>query len=166
KRILYTPLNPNSILYGKMLSNLTMSILQLLVMFIFSWLVFGLNIFTDVLSLIIMILASAFACSAFGIFLASVAKSRKQVQGLSTVIILLMSAIGGSMVPLFIMPDIMSKIAVFSVNYWALQGFFDIFWREMSMLHILSRAGVLFGMGLIITTLAFRFYRSNILKLV
>lgn len=44
-----------------------------------------------------------------------------QARGLSTLIILIMSAIGGSMIPLFLMPAIMKKIAVFSVNYWGIQ---------------------------------------------
>ena len=47
-----------------------------------------------------MILATAFACASFGIFIASIAKTRKQVESYSTLIILVMSAIGGSMVPL------------------------------------------------------------------
>ena len=70
-----------------------------------------------------MILTTAFAVSSFGIFLVAIAKSRQQLSGLSTIVIMAMSAIGGSMVPLFIMPAIMQKIAVVSVNYWGIQGF-------------------------------------------
>jgi len=44
-----------------------------------------------------------------------------------------MSCIGGSMIPLFAMPLFMQKISVFSVNYWGVQGFYDIFWRMLPL---------------------------------
>ena len=83
--------------------------------------------------LILMIIATSFAVSSLGIFLAAVAKTRQQAQNLSTIIILVMSAIGGSMIPLFIMPSILQKIALLSVNYWGIQGFYDLFWRALPL---------------------------------
>ena len=134
-------------------------------MFVFTWLAFGLNIFLDLPSLLIMIVSTAFACSSFGIFLASIAKTRQQVQSLSMIIILVMSAIGGSMIPLFIMPEIMQKIAVISVNYWAIQGFYDIFWRELPIFDILERAGYLIGIGVLVSSLSIFLFKKNILKI-
>jgi len=166
KRLLYSPIKPNDILFGKMGASLILSILQLVVMFIFSWLVFGLPIFKDVTSLILMILTTAFAVSSFGIFLVAIAKSRQQLQGLSTIIILVMSAIGGSMIPLFVMPEIMQKIAVVSLNYWGIQGFYDIFWRNLPLSDILSKMGVLVGIGLVMTFISIRLFKKNVLKLV
>ena len=148
-----------------MMTGLTVSILQLLIMFLFAFFAFGLNISIDIPSLILMILATAFACSSFGIFLASVSNSRQQVQSLSTIIILIMSAIGGSMMPLFIMPEII-KIAVVSVNYWGIQGCYDIFWRQLPFTTVLIKAGILFGIGLLMTIISVQLFRKNVLKLV
>jgi len=124
KRLLCSPMNPVSIISGKMIYALFIAILQLVILFIFAALVFRLNILIDLPSLIVMILTTAFACSSFGLFLAAICKSRKQVESLSVIVILIMSAIGGSMMPIFIMPEFMQKIAVFSVNYWSINGFF------------------------------------------
>lgn len=166
KKLLYSPINPSSLLYGKMLAGLVLSNVQLVIMFLFAWLVFGLNIAIDIPSLIIMILATAFACTSFGMFLAAIARSRAQVQGLATIIILVMSAIGGSMIPLYIMPEFMQKVAVVSVNYWGIQGFYDIFWRELPITDVLVNAGVLTGFGLVLSTIAVRQFNKNVLKLV
>lgn len=166
KRLLYSPLKPTDILFGKMASALVLSVLQLLIMFVFSWLAFGLPIFKDIPSLLLMILATAFAVSSFGIFLVSIAKSRQQLQGFSTIIIMLMSAIGGSMIPLFVMPVIMQKIAVISVNYWGIQGFYDIFWRSLPLTEILPRMGVLVGIGLVMTFVSIRLFKKNLVKMV
>ncbi len=166
KRLLYSPIKPTDILFGKMAASLLLALLQLIVMFVFSWLVFGLPIFKDLPSLILMILATAFAVSSFGIFLVSIAKTRQQLQGLSTIIILIMSAIGGSMIPLFVMPEIMQKIAIVSVNYWGIQGFFDIFWRNLPLKDILPKIGVLLGIGLVMTLISMRLFKKNLLKMV
>jgi ABC-type multidrug transport system permease subunit len=165
KKLLYSPIKPSSILFGKMISTTIVSIVQLTVMFLFAWIAFRLNIFIDVPSLIIMILSTAFACGSFGIFIASIAKTRKQVESFSTLVILIMSAIGGSMVPIFIMPAIMQKIAVFSVNYWGIQGFYDIFWRHLPISDVLIRVTVLIGIGLFMMLISIKNFKKNILSI-
>ncbi len=129
KKLLCSPIPPNYILFGKLVFANIISIIQLSIMFIYAWLFFGLDIMHHLPSLILIILTMAFACSGFGIVLASFAKTRQQVQGFSSIIVLIMSGIGGSMIPIFVMPEIMQKIAVFTVNYWAIQGIYDIFWK-------------------------------------
>lgn len=167
KKLLCSPIHPNNILFGKMLTSNLVSILQLTIMLVYAWLVFGLNLFQNIPALILLILATAFACSSFGMFLSSIAKTRSQVQGLSTLIILSMSAIGGSMVPSFIMPEWMQKVSVVSVNYWSIQGFFDIFWRQLPLTDstFLFRIIVLFGIGIIMTFISLQLFRKNILKM-
>lgn len=167
KRLLYSPLKPNHILFGKMLSTNIICIMQLTVMFLFAWIVFGLTIWQNIPSLVLMILATAFACSSFGIALASFAKSRAQVSGLSTLIVLTMSAIGGSMIPTFAMPAFMQRMSYFSVNYWGVQGFYDIFWRNLptSDPTFLTRVGVLIAIGLVLNFIAVKMFRKNVLAI-
>ncbi|HKL67804.1 MAG TPA: ABC transporter permease, partial [Bacteroidales bacterium] len=165
-RLLYSPINSHTILYSKMLFAFFVAVIQLTVMFLFAWIFLGLDISVNITALFIMILATAFSISSVGIFLAAIAKSRQQAQSLSTLIILVMSAIGGSMIPLYFMPDIMSKIAVLSINYWGIQGFYDIFWRVLPLPDILPKIFVLTGIGLVMTVLSIRLINRNILKLI
>ncbi len=165
-RLFYSPLKGSSILYGKMLIAFFVSLIQLMVMFVYAWLVFGLDIFTNIPALIMMIIATGFAISSFGVFLAAISKTRQQAQGLSTIIILVMSAIGGSMVPLFIMPEIMQTIGMISLNYWGIQGFYDIFWRDLPTADIFPRILVLLGIGLVMTFISIRLFKKSILKIV
>jgi len=164
-RLLYSPLKVSSILYGKMLFAFFISILQLTSMFLFAWLILNLDLSLNIPALILMIIATAFAVSGLGIFLASVAKTRQQAQNLSTIIILIMSAIGGSMIPLFIMPVILQKIALLSVNYWGIQGFYDIFWRNLPLSAILPKIFILTGIGIIMTLSSIWLFKKRIMKL-
>jgi len=164
-RLLYSPLKGSTILYSKMLFAFFISVLQLTVMFMFAWLVFKMDISVNIPGLILMIIATSFAVSGIGIFLAAVAKTRQQAQNLSTIIILVMSAIGGSMIPLFIMPAILQKIALISVNYWGIQGFYDIFWRNLPLEAILPKIFILMSIGLIMTLTSIQLFKKRIMKL-
>jgi ABC-type transport system involved in cytochrome c biogenesis permease component len=168
KKLLCSPLRSNHILYGKMVFANIISIAQLSIMFVYAWLVFGLTIMHHLPSLVLMIFVTAYACSSFGIFLASFAKSRQQVQTLSTLVVLIMSGIGGSMIPVFMIPEFMQKISVFSVNYWGVQGFYDIFWRLLPLTDItfLSRVLVLIFIGTLLNFIALQMFKKNILKIV
>jgi ABC-2 type transport system permease protein len=164
-RLLYSPLKGSTILYSKMLFAFFISILQLTTMFLFAWLVLNMDLSVNIPGLILMITATSFAVSSLGIFLAAVSKTRQQAQNLSTIIILVMSAIGGSMIPLFIMPAILQKIALLSVNYWGIQGFYDLFWRVLPLKEILPKILILMGIGLIMTLASIQLFKRRIMKL-
>jgi len=167
KKLLCSPIPSDHILFGKLIFANIISIIQLIIMFVYAWLVFGLNITHHLTSLALMIFTIAFACSGFGVVLASFAKTRQQVQGLSTIIVLVMSGIGGSMIPIFVMPDILQKIAVLSVNYWGIQGIYDIFWKHVPLTDFtfLSKVVVLIGIGIILNSLALFLFKRNIVKI-
>lgn len=165
KKLLQSPITPFEILFGKMLTAVIVAIFQLSVMFVFSWLAFGLDIFMNLPALIIMILTTAIACSAFGVLLASIVRSKKQADSLSTIIILFMSAIGGSMIPLYIMPAFMQDAAVISVNYWSIQGFYDIFWRETGVAGVTQNAIVLIAITTGVLAISAFFFNKNILRI-
>jgi ABC-type Na+ efflux pump permease subunit len=164
-RLLYSPLKGSTILYSKMLFAFFISILQMTAMFLFAWLVLKMDMNVNIPGLILMIIATSFAVSSLGIFLAAIAKTRQQAHNLSTIIILVMSAIGGSMIPLFIMPAILQKIALLSVNYWGIQGFYDLFWRLLPLEEILPKILVLMSIGIVMTLASIRLFKKRILKM-
>ena len=164
-RLLYSPLRGSTILYSKMLFAFFISILQLTAMFIFAWLVLNMDMRVNIPGLILMIVATSFAVSGLGIFLAAVAKTRQQAQNLSTIVILVMSAVGGSMIPLFIMPSILQKIALLSVNYWGIQGFYDLFWRALPLEDILPKILILMFIGVFMTLVSIWLFKKRIMRM-
>ncbi len=153
KRLMYSPVSPIHIMFGKILFALVISVIQLSVMIVFTWAALGMDLGYNIFYLMMVVVATAFACSGFGIFIAAISTSRKQAESMATIVILLMSAIGGSMIPIFFMPEFMQKIAVISLNYWAIQGFFDVLGREVSFLQVITKVGVLIGIGATMMTI-------------
>jgi ABC-2 type transport system permease protein len=62
--------------------------------------------------------------------LATLARTRAQLSGFSTILILTMSALGGSMFPRFLMSESMQKVGLLTFNAWALDGYLKVFWRN------------------------------------
>jgi ABC-2 type transport system permease protein len=60
----------------------------------------------------------------------------------------------------------MQNLSVVSINYWSIQGFYDILWRDLPIGGaFLTKVGILLAIGVTLTLLAFRFFRKNVLAL-
>jgi ABC-2 type transport system permease protein len=122
----------STLLAGKWMFFAVVGALQLTVMFVWGALVFDLDLWhvKQLAGFVVMTAFTAAAGAAFGVVLATLCKSRAQLSGLSTIVILIMSALGGSMVPRFVMPDFMNTTALFTFNGWALDGYLKVFWFD------------------------------------
>lgn len=130
KRLLCMPVKRSQILWSKYIFTIMLGVVQLMVLFIFAWLVFDVNIWSNFFNLFIVIIASAAAAVAFGMIIVSFAKSISQAEGVSTLLILTMSAVGGSWFPVQLLPDWMQTIAKFTLTYWSVEAFQDVLWRQ------------------------------------
>ncbi len=130
ERLLSTKASMSQLLMAKWLFLTAVGCTQITVMFLWAAFVFHLDLFTasHVAGFAAMALPTAAAAAGFGLVLAALCKTRAQLSGISTVIILVMSALGGSMVPRFVMPKFMETTALFTFNGWALDGFLKVFW--------------------------------------
>src|SRR4029453_10540163 len=81
----------------------------------------------------------------FGLVLAALSRSRKQLVALSNLVILSLSAVGGSMFPRFLMPESVQRMSLVTFNAWALDGFLDVLWRDQPLSAIVPEVAVLLG---------------------
>ena len=81
----------------------------------------------------------------------------------STFLVLLFSALGGSMVPRFMMPEWLQTIGQFTPNHWAIEAFYGILARDQTVLDLFEVWSVLIGgtiiMLLLTAFIAYRFRR-------
>jgi linearmycin/streptolysin S transport system permease protein len=129
-RILTTRLTLTRLLFGKLAYLWSLGVMQIVIMFIWGAVMFRLELLQHLGGFAIMTAATALATSAFGLLLASIARSRAQLAALANLIVLSISALGGSMWPRFLMPPAMQKAGLVLFNAWALEGFTNVFWRE------------------------------------
>jgi linearmycin/streptolysin S transport system permease protein len=133
ERLLSTNIGMTGVLVGKWILLALIGCLQLTVMFLWGRVAFGLPLFSHIPGFVVMTLFTAAAAAALGLVLASLAKSRAQLSGFSTILILTMSALGGSMFPRFLMSENMQKVGLLTFNASALDGYLKVFWRQAAI---------------------------------
>ncbi len=158
-RVLATRVSMTRLLVGKLVYLTAIAIAQLVVMFVCGQLFFGVELTTHLAGFLVMSVATALACSTFGLVLAALSRSRMQLVALSNMIILVMSALGGSMVPRYLLSEKIQKLGLLTLNAWAIDGFLKVFWREEPLWHLWPQVAVLLGAAALLFAAARRLAR-------
>lgn len=149
-RILASRARLEHIVLGKWLWMFFLGCLQIGVMFAWAELIFGIQLGDHLPGFCIMTASTAAATSSFAMFLATLCKSRAQLSALSVLIILSMSALGGSMIPRFAMSDRMREIGKWTFNAWAIDGFQKVFWHRLPIESLQLEVLVLCGSAIVL----------------
>jgi len=147
------------VLAGKWIFLSLMGVMQLTVMFLWGALMFHLPLASHLPGFYVMTTFTAMAAAGFGLVLATLSRSRAQLSGISTIVILTMSAVGGSMFPRFLMTETMQKFGLVTFNAWALDGYLKVFWREAPIRDLWPQVLVLSGLTVVFLALARVFAR-------
>lgn len=113
-------------------------------------------------ALLLMLLAISLAAVSLALTVACLVTTHAQAAALGPILNVLMAALGGVMVPLFVMPPVMQKIATYSPMNWGLEGLLNVLLRSGDIASILPQAGRLAGFALLMLTLAFGLFRRRI----
>ncbi|WP_047812683.1 ABC transporter permease [Rhodopirellula islandica] len=164
ERLLSTQMTMDHLLLGKWFYLTLLGCVQVTVMFVWAQLVFGLDLIGNLDGFVMMTLVTSAAAASFGLFLATLCKTRGQLNGLSVVAVLTMSALGGSMVPRYVMSEGLREAGLWTFNAWALDGYDKVFWRELPPSALQPQLAVLmataFGLLVLARLLAIRWETS------
>jgi ABC-type multidrug transport system, permease component len=147
-RIVVSNITTPGIYFGKFAPNFVIGFVQVFLLLTFGSFAFGMGIGSSLLGVIVLSIALITCSTSLGMLIASVSKSESQVVGLSLFLVLSTAALGGTMVPLQIMPDIMQDISKIVPQSWALTGYQNLFVRDQGIESILPNVGVLLGFSL------------------
>jgi ABC-2 type transport system permease protein len=158
-RLLSAPLPKIAILVGKLLPYYLVNLVQIFLMFAVGVLIFRMRL-GSVGALLLISISLAAAATGLGLLVAALGRTESQVDTLSVLLAISLGALGGMMVPVFVMPKIMQKIALVTPHAWALQGYHDSIVRGLGAGDVLAEAAVLMGFALVFFSVAlwrFRF---------
>jgi ABC-2 type transport system permease protein len=71
-----------------------------------------------------------------------------QAQNLTTILVLILSVVGGSMVPRFFMPPWLRELGWLTPNTWVLEAYSGIFWRGEGLVDLVMPCALLLTVGL------------------
>ena len=111
------------------------------------------------MALFIMVISTAIAATSYAILLGTIASTHEQAASFGSVSVIVLAALGGIWVPVFIMPGFMQAISIVSPLNWGLEGFYNIFLRGGGIKSILPFVGLLIGFSIISVFIAYQFRR-------
>jgi len=113
---------------------------------------------THYFALVLVTFSCALAALGFGLMVGSIATTHQQASAFGAVSIIIMAALGGLFVPMYLMPGFMQHVASLSPLNWGISGFYSIFIRGGGVLDVLPQAFKLLSL-FIVTVLITYVYR-------
>jgi ABC-2 type transport system permease protein len=134
-RLKTMPTNFSLILGAKLFVYLLAVVLQVLFVFSLAKLTFPLiglpelTMPSNLGAFMLVVVMTGLAAISFAAAVGTTARTQEQANGFGAVSIVIFAAIGGILVPSFVMPEYMKIISLGSPLYWCLEGFYTLFLR-------------------------------------
>jgi len=148
-RLMTSPISYATTLGSKIITYLSVCMLQFISMLLIGIYVFPyldlpvLVINGSYIVLFIVALFVGLAAIGLGILLGTIASTPEQSAPFGATLVVILAAIGGVWVPVFMMPKVMQVIAKISPMNWGLNGFYDVILRGGNFIDILPEIGLL-----------------------
>lgn len=149
-RIRTSPVSYATIISGKIITYMMICLIQFALMLLIAWLVFpslGLIPFKaggHLFAMTVIVLFSALAAIGLGILIGTISKTQEQSAPFGAIFVIILAALGGIWVPVFVMPDFMQKLAVISPMNWGITAFYDVILRNGNLSDVSTQLIFLF----------------------
>jgi len=149
-RLRTNPVSYSIVLAGKTVVFLTVCLIQFFLMVLIGVYLFpaiglpSLGISGKLFLAFLVASFSGLAAVGLGLLLGTVAKSQEQAAPFGATFVVVLAALGGVWVPVFMMPNFMQFISNLSPMNWGLNAFYDVFLRNIGLLEILPEILLLF----------------------
>jgi len=150
ERLMCSELTMTGLLAGKWLLMIIVGIVQVTVMFAWAQVAFGVDLAGHLPGFTVMTIVTAGAAASFALALAAGCRNRVQLNAVAIILILCMSALGGSMVPRYVMSETMQQFGKVTFNAWALDGYIKVFWRDLPLAALAPEVAVLLASAIIL----------------
>ena len=169
-RLSTSPLSYGELLLAKVFVFLCISLLQFFMMLAIGMYIFPylglppLEIGENIKILSLIALGAGLAAIGIGVLLGTLCRTQEQSAPLGATLTVILAAIGGIWIPIFVMPPFMQTIAKLSPMNWALQAFYEVLLRQGSFLSVLPKIGYLglFFISCIIISILYGKTKRNI----
>ena len=104
--------------------------------------------------LFLVALFAGLAAIGLGLLLGTVARTQEQSAPFGATFVVILAALGGVWVPVFIMPKFMQTLSNLSPMNWGLNAFYDVFLRDAGLLDLIPELTLLFLFFVITTAIS------------
>lgn len=148
-RIAVGPGGVGVVIDGKFAFLMFQGFLQTTIVFLVAWLVFGMDLPENVLPWMIVAICSAVCAAGLALAFVTFCRTKQQAETVGQMLVLIVSAVGGSMVPRYMMPAEVQTLGWLTPNTWALEAYASVFWRGDPLTALLVPCALLFSVGIV-----------------
>ncbi|WP_410006335.1 ABC transporter permease [Aequorivita nionensis] len=148
-RLRTTPVSYATVLGGKTIVYLAVCLVQFTLMLLVGIFLFpaidlpGVDVSGKLPMLYLVALFSGLAAIGLGLLIGTVAKTQEQAAPFGATSVVILAALGGVWVPVFVMPKFMQFVSKISPMNWGLEAFYDVFLRNVGFVKILPEISLL-----------------------
>lgn len=111
--------------------------------------------------LLVVTLFSGLAAIGFGVLLGTIADTQEQSAPFGATSVVVLAAIGGIWVPVFLMPEFMQTVAKFSPMNWGLNAYYDIILRNSGITGVAKELALLFAFYIAMVSISIFYERKQ-----
>lgn len=160
RRLLTMPVSLLSLLAGKLCAYVLVCMAQFALMLLAGAYLLpllgtsGLSLGGELLLVLPVLLAAALAATGYGLMVGTLARTYEQGSMFGAVSIVIAAALGGIMIPVYVMPRVMQNVSSYSPLAWGLTAFQDILVRGGSLRSVLPELSYLLLFFMVSITIA------------
>ena len=166
-RLRTNPVSYATILGGKTIVYLGVCLIQFTLMLLVGVYLFpaiglpGVDVSGKLPMLYVVALFSGLAAIGLGLLLGTMSKTQEQAAPFGATSVVILAALGGVWVPVFVMPKFMQLVSKVSPMNWGLEAFYDVFLRNVGFVKILPEILLLLLFFLTTTVIAIIYNRRK-----
>ena len=129
-RLRASGIGPWSMVLNRFLFAIIVGVVQIMVMLAWAAIVFDVRFFSlrQLVSLSILLPVVAAGAAGLGMLITGIARTRRQQTTIGTITVLVLSAVGGSMIPTFLMPSSLRAVGDWAFNARSISALQQVLW--------------------------------------
>jgi ABC-2 type transport system permease protein len=161
RRALVAPVSRANILLSRTVAYVLIGVLQMTALFVLGRIFFGLNLGDEPWALLAVFAATALVTTAFGIFMAAMITDFATLNSVVNLVVIVLAAVGGALIPLFLLPDWLQPFSRLTPQYWAMDASQRLILVGDGFVDVLPQIGVLLVFAVVFFTLGLLRFRFN-----
>lgn len=160
RRTLVAPVPRATIVASRVCAYVLIGMAQVTVLFALGWAVFGLDLGDHPYALLPVFIALMLVTTAFGIFMTTLIRDFAALNSVMNLIVILAAAVGGALIPLFLLPGWVRFASPLVPHYWAMKASHGVMLLGDGVVETLPAVAALLGFAAMFFALAiwrFRF---------
>lgn len=162
QRTLMAPVPRWAIVLSRICAYVALGVLQMTVLFVLGWLVYGMSLGSDLFALLLIMTAMALVTTTFGFLMSGLIRDVTLMNMTTNLLVLVLAGIGGAIVPVFFLPGWAQTLSMFTPHYWAIDGIQQVIILDSGVVDVLPQIMALLAFAIVFFTIGlFRFRFSD-----